>query len=344
MQTPGGEPFWSIGLNHVDSATLRYAENGNLWHDEFGNSMERWLATVRTDMQAWGFNTLGWNQELVEVSNYNSPHSRSFTFEEYQWLGMPYCHMLPFIESHQWESATRLPDIRSTEFADWCDYVARDQCGRMRDDPKLIGYWFTDCPTWVHHSKNTAWKAPLFDPSDLKTAAGRRELSNIATTYYRVTTEAIRRYDPHHLILGDRYEAMRPLPDEVVQAAMPFVDVLAFQCFGEAPVVSEKLSYWANLTGKPLLLADNAVWHPTAHRGWPPQEDRHLHPEKYATLHDVLRAMPECVGFHLCGAYARNRVRRYGLKDEKNQLDPSTAGITKVNHATQRWADSTSRD
>lgn len=340
---PEGAPFWSVGLNHVDSTTLRYVENGDLWRDKFGNSMERWLTTVREDMQAWGFNTLGWNQEVVVINDYNSNHSRSFTFEEYQWLGLPYCQMLPFIDSHQWESATRLPDIRSSDFADWCDYVARDQCARMRDDPKLIGYWFTDCPTWIHESNRRAWKAPLFDPTDLKTAAGKRELSDLAMTYYRVTTEAIRRYDPHHLILGDRYEAMRPLPDEVVQAALPFVDVLAFQCFGDASVVKEKLDYWANLTGKPVLLADNAVWHPTAHQGWPPREDRHLDPAGYAAIHDVLRAMPACIGYHLCGAYGRNRTRRYGLRDEKDLIDPSTAGIAAVNQSTLHWVEEQTR-
>ena len=337
LTAPSGEPFWSIGLNHVDAATLRHVENGDLWREKFGNSMERWLGAVREDLLGWGFNTLGWNQEVVVRSDYNSNHSRSFTFEEYQWLDMPYCHLLPFIESHQWEAATRLPDVRSNDFAEWCDYVARDQCARMRDDPKLIGYWFTDCPTWVHHDGRTAWKAPLFDPAGLKTDAGRRELSDLATTYYRVLTEAIRRYDPNHLILGDRYEANRPLPEEVVKAALPFVDVLAFQCFGDAPVVEQKLGYWAKLTGKPVLLADNAVWFPTAHQGWPPQEDRHHRPDGYAAITKILQALPQCIGFHLCGAYLRNRVRRFGLRDSAGEIDPSTTGITEVNRATAAW-------
>ena len=150
LSDPPGNPFWSIGMNHVDPATLRYADSGKVWSAEFGNSMERWLQTVEADLTGWGFNTLGWNQELVMWNDQNRSHSRSFTFEEYQWLNMPYCHLLPFIESHQWEVKTRLPDLRSRGFADWCDYVARDQCARMKNDPNLIGYFFTDCPTWIH--------------------------------------------------------------------------------------------------------------------------------------------------------------------------------------------------
>jgi hypothetical protein len=43
------------------------------------------------------------------------------------------------------------------------------------------------------------------------------------------------------------------------------------------------------------------------------------------------------VGYHLCGAHLRNRVRRYALKDENDQPDPSTADLATVNHTTARW-------
>ena len=68
-------------------------------------------------------------------------------------------------------------------------------------------------------------KGPLFDPEKLKTATGRNELFELATRYYRITHDPIRRYDKHHLILGDRYAAKAALPEEVVQAALPYMDV-----------------------------------------------------------------------------------------------------------------------
>ena len=48
--TPEGRPFFSIGLNHIDSATLRYKENAHLWRDKYDNSMEKWLKQVRNDL------------------------------------------------------------------------------------------------------------------------------------------------------------------------------------------------------------------------------------------------------------------------------------------------------
>ena len=342
--TPKGKPFFSIGLNHIDSATLRYRENVHIWRNKYANSMERWLEQVRSDLLRWGFNTVGWVQEVVTRNDQNHRHSRNFTFEEYQWLNMPYCHMLPFVDFHQWEIETRNPDISSKGFEEWCDYVARADCSRFADDPKLIGYFYSDCPTWAHIRKLNAWKGPLFDPARLESEAGRKELLQLASRYYKVTHDSIRRYDKNHLILGDRYEARARLPEEVVKAAMPYVDVLSFQCFGGAQIVSEKLGYWAKFSGKPVLLADNAVRAANA-SGSALKDNRYQDPQAYEDVMRVLRDIPECVGFHLCGAYICNRVRRGGLRDEQNQIATKAVnGITVVNQKVTRWVDEVTQD
>jgi hypothetical protein len=342
--TPDGQPFFSIGLNHIDSATLRYTENRHIWRDKYGNSMEKWLRNVRSDLLEWGFNTVGWVQEVVTRHDLNHRHSRNYTFEEYQWLDMPYCHMLPFVDFHQWEYETRHPDINGKGFEDWCDYVARAGCGRFADDPKLIGYFYSDCPTWVHVHKANAWKGPLFDPARLNSEVGRKELRQLAGRYYKVTHDAIRRYDKNHLILGDRYEARAPLPDEVVRAAMPYVDVLSFQCFGGARIVSEKLGYWAKFSGRPILLADSAVRTKSSSSGGS-RQPHHQDPQGYADVMHVLQQIPQCVGFHLCGAYVCNRVRRYGLRDEQDRADTEAVkGIARVNDEVARWVDRLARE
>ena len=270
-------------------------------------------------------------QEYVSINHQHQRHSRSFTPEEYRWLGLPYCHLLPFIESHQWEIETRLPKIDSPGFAEWCDYVARDQCVRYRDDKRLIGYFYTDCPVWVHSRPGNAWRGSLFDAKELASASGRKELSRLATHYYRTLHDAIRRYDPHHLILGDRYEALAPLPEEVVRGALPFVDVLSFQCFSPPAEIHAKLKRWADFSGKPVLLADAAHWAQPFQPGWPPQEDRTHDAATYTETLNRLLDLPSCVGYHLCGAYLKNNARRYGFRDARNQLEPHVAAMTRAN-------------
>ena len=36
--TPDGTPFWSIGINHIVSAALRFAEWDGVGEREFGNN------------------------------------------------------------------------------------------------------------------------------------------------------------------------------------------------------------------------------------------------------------------------------------------------------------------
>ena len=173
---------------------------------------------------------------------------------------------------------------------------------------------------------------PLFDPEKLKTSAGRKELFDLATKYYRITHDTVRRYDAHHLILGDRYEAARPIADEVIRAAEPFVDVLSFQHFATPDQVTANLNQWHQKTGKPVLLADHAavIRHPDgllSHDG-----------AGYARMLETLRQTPGCIGYHLCGAYLRNETRQRALRDAFETPDSeSLKSIVRANRATAEW-------
>ncbi|QDT98598.1 hypothetical protein [Gimesia aquarii] len=330
---PDGKRFFTLGLNHVDPATIRYPENIDQWRNGYGNSMKRWLTeSVAPNLKNWGFNTLGWNQEVITSKPLNHRHSRHFTREEYHWLNMPYCHQLPFADFHQWESETRNPDFFSEGFADWCDHVAREHCVPLADDPNLIGYFYIDCPCWLHVRKHNQWKGPLFDSQKLKTESGKAELRRLARQYYKVTHDAIRRYDQHHLILGDRYEANAPLTMEIIDSARPFVDVLSFQDFRD-PV--NHLHEWHRKSKMPVLWADGA-------RGIK-QDDGTIRNDGnwYAKTLSALRKNPGCIGAHLCGAYYRNRVRRRGLLDENEQPDIEMINaIRNANLLAEDWVKS----
>ena len=327
--TPDGIPFFSIGLNHIDPASLRYPENIDIWRDKYQGSTIEWLKqSVAPNLKKWGFNSIGWEQE-VTVRQW--PHSRSFTAEEHRAHNLPYCYMLPFIESHQWQQHTRHYDFKSSEWEEWCDYVARAHCAEFSRDPNLIGYFYSDCPTWIHTRPVNQWRGPIFDPDLLKSATGKKELQTLAQRYYQVTHDAIKRYDQHHLILGDRYEANAPLPMEVVKSALPWVDVLSFQDFQE-PV--KHLAYWFKQTNKPVLLADAAKikWRTE------PGEFTHNNGQWYAETLSQLHQNPGCVGFHLCGAYQRNKARRYGLLDEYENPDQENVKlIAAANQKIENW-------
>ena len=170
----------------------------------------------------------------------------------------------------------------------------------------------------------------MFDPERLKSEAGKKELRELAKAYYQTTHDAIRRYDRHHLILGDRYEANAPLPMEVVEEATPFVDVFSFQDFRN-PI--QQMDEWHKKTGKPVLLADAAGIGPQGIG----EKFKPNNGNWYATTLEAMHENPGCVGFHLCGAYQRNKSRRRGLLDEMEH--PDLVHVAQMKEANGKVAD-----
>jgi len=331
---PKGKPFYTLGLNHIDAATMMFEENVDIWRQKYDNSMEKWLRQVGKDIQKWGFNSTGWVQEVVIRNKHIHRQSRLFTYEEYQWLGLPYCHMLPFANFHHWDTEYRHPLFFTDAFEEWCDYVARAHCTRYAQDPNLIGYFYIDCPAWIHHKEKNAWKGAIVDPERAKTAEGKAELRKIAQRYYQVTHDAIRRYDPHHLIFGDRYEANNPMSETVIKTASEYIDVLSFQHFDTADEIAQNIRHFYKLTGKPILLADFGVPdYSTWEKGYFAQKTD-IYRSVLATLRDEV---PECIGMHFCGAYMRNNIRRHGLYDRQEELDKAFEAIYTENQLTQDW-------
>ena len=92
-----------------------------------------------------------------------------------------------------------------------------------------------------------------------------------AERYFKVTTEAIRRHDPNHLILGCRFAGLDGAPLAVWKAAGRFCDVITFNCYpwadidrnivldakGGTSLVSRFAKVHA-LTGKPLLVTERS--------------------------------------------------------------------------------------
>jgi hypothetical protein len=117
---------------------------------------------------------------------------------------------------------------------------------------------------------------------------------------------------------------------------MPYVDIFSFQCFGTADNIYQKLSRWGQYLGKPILLADSMINKEGFH-GWPPEQDRTQDDVQYGEIMKALRRIPECMGFHLCGAYIKNNARKYGLLDPRDKEEPTTQGIKKVNLDQMNW-------
>jgi hypothetical protein len=203
------------------------------------------------------------------------------------------------------------------EFTKWCDYLARAVALQHAESPNLLGYFLVDIPAWLPHASGHDFP----ELAGLSKTVRDRKLYDVASRYYETITAAIRRYDPDHLILGDRYNGDKGIPEPVLRAMAPFVDVVSVQRFA-GPSESgrrafrDDLARWSEQAGdKPVLVADHGNWTATAMNPQRVGLDSHAaRGEDYGRVLEAVRHEPWFAGLHWCG-YVENRGRGWGVKD-----------------------------
>lgn len=264
---PDGTRFVPFGINHLSAAVAPNGEGREL------TAVERAarLRQMRDDLQAWHFNTVG----------YDAPAE---LWDE-----------LPFIAASQ---LTQVQHVRPAGQAVYDDVFAPEfhakvrrqveaLCARTRDNPRCIGYWWTDTPRWDLEIAQRVWgKTWVSSLRELPDGAPGREryreflrgpgphddrvfLGLIARELYAVTASAFREFAPGRLIFGERYK-LGDHPPEVLREAAQFIDVLSIQPGPEVGPLAgpgrdethfdaARFDALHALTGKPILICDHQV-------------------------------------------------------------------------------------
>lgn len=328
---PSGKPFVSLGLNHLDDTDLRYPHNVEVFDRKYG-TRGKWAKGVVRDLEDLNFNTIGWTGQYISgdwgkaLDWFGDPidlgHSTPWPDELLLDAGMPYVVQIRVQEIEDWNGHPAFRDVYSEDFKKYADWIARRMTSDHKNSRNLIGYFLVDIPSWLPHASGRFW--PGFE--GLSPEEHDAKLFEVATQYYKTVTEAIRRYDPNHLILGDRYNGNKGIPEVVLRAMAPFVDVLSVQYFTgkteeEYAAMISDLRRWHEITGKPVVIADIGNWVPTEmnpHR----TSDMHTHAERgedYAQGLARVMAEPWIIGWHWCG-YIENLGRGWGIKDPYDEF------------------------
>ena len=121
-------------------------------------------------------------------------------------------------------------------------------------------------------------------------------------TYYRITGEAIKKYDPNHLYLGSRLHGGALSKPSIYTEAGKYVDIISINCYNVWTPSKTNMDMWS-AGKKPFFITefyakaeDSGLLNETG-AGWlvPTQEDRAKFFENF-TL--ALIEHPGCVGFH----------------------------------------------
>jgi len=206
-------------------------------------------------------------------------------------------------------------------FEQFCDEHAK-KLAAAKDDPWLLGHFsdnelpfrpgtltnFLSLPaTDVGQQAALAWLRARHGAQatvkDVTPADAADFLGVVVDRYFRIVSQAIKKYDPNHLFLGSRIHGAATRLPEVFKGAGPYLDVVAVNWYGVWTPDQERLAMWERQSGRPCLITE---WYAkgmdsglanTTGAGWvvKTQRDRGRFYQNFVL---GLLESPSCVGWH----------------------------------------------
>lgn len=306
LRDPAGRPWKALAIEKANmNGPVCEARGGvHPYGDALkaaGVTRRAWVDRTAARLKDWGFNMLGTSCDAW-LKEHGFAHAEMIAFGARVTRGDPALCIRPW----KGRCCEQFPNVFHPAFADTCETVAAEVCARYRDDPTLLGYYLDNELGWwgegdwyrcgmldyvlknlpPEHLAHRAALACLAKHgyADAASYLSARETARdpvrrhftrvLADEYFRLTTGAIRRHDPNHLILGCRFAGVQGAPDEVWAAAGAYCDVVTLNCYPTADFTNGILT--AGIHWRPLEAKKNTV------------EQRNLETE-LARLHGVAR-------------------------------------------------------
>ena len=287
LVTPRGNAFLSKGVNNVsfradDAPQLGYSPYQRAVQDKYG-SQEAWAKAAVERLRGWGFNTLGaWSSP--STFDHNMPYTVNlglatragadwlkgavgdFFSEDFEQKMGAACRQLcgprakdPWLLGYftdnelRWGADWRGKQSLLEEYLRLPEGAAGRKAAleflqqRYGDVAALNRAWETNITRW----EELSGREEVSGDAARKDQAAWQEV--VARRYFATCKNAIRKADPHHLILGCRFAGQAP--DPVLRGLRDSVDVVSFNNYGQtAP--AETLQNIYRLTGRPIMLTE----------------------------------------------------------------------------------------
>ena len=252
---PAGMPFAVLGIEKVDMGgmpceALGYSPYGRYCREHYPDTAA-WVRETAARLRKWGFNMLaaGCDTRAFEGEGFADTEIMNFG-PSFCGRGDD-CWISPFRSS----PCTALPNMFHPDFRSHCEKVAAQVVARHRGSPRLFGYYLDNELAWGGRFGNRM-DTGVFDTirgfPETHSArqaiegfvAGRevtRELKVsflrfAAERYFSIATEAVRKADPDHLVLGCRFAGLEGAHLEVWKAAAAHSDAVTFNLYPWADI------------------------------------------------------------------------------------------------------------
>ncbi len=313
--TPEGHGYRALGINHFHMMTSQDYDGA--------------IGKIRD----WGFN----------AGCYQGPR--------WMWDRYPYTKGINLVPTSGWkpDSQFGFRDVFDPRFLAALEESIRKIVEPQRENPNLIGYFWTDVPLWEREREGESWLS-FFRSLPAESAGGTawrtwKEknpdadendfLAVIARQLYSQAHAMIRKVDENHLIFGDRWHEI-DMPDHVVRESLPYVDAIAIQ-----PTSPEfNHAFFERVheeTGKPIYIADHVSSfateeHPvTMGQKAKNAKEYVAYYERYVT---TALSRPYLIGFNKCqfqDQVGSDGMLKQGLLRRDERPYPTVEGIRSAN-------------
>ncbi len=250
---PLGRGTVLLGVDHVTYWGHHSQRTGRSIHHEvnkvkFPNKAD-WEADTLRRLKDWGFNMLGAGCD-AKLKHRGLIHTIFLSIGDgLCWEGTdPEFYICP----NEHRPCSAFPNVFHPDFAAWADYTASRKCAPHKADPWLFGYFIDNELAWWGRSRQDTG---LFDyvstlPETHTARIAQRKfladrgvkgevpaevkldfLKLAADIYFRVSSEAIRRHDPNHLVMGARFAGLGGAHPAVWEISGKYCDVVTFNCY-----------------------------------------------------------------------------------------------------------------
>ena len=255
---PLGRGMVLLGIDHVKYQGHHSQRTGRSIHLEvnkrkFPNKAD-WEEDTLARLKKWGFNLLGAGCDPA-LKHRGLVHTVFLSIGD----GLCWNPERPdlYICPNEHRPCSAFPNVFHPQFAAWADWKARTGCAPHRDDPWLFGYFIDNELAWWGrgdrvtglfdavaklpdtHSAKIAQRKFLAErgvtgkPSDDDKLAFLKLAADI---YFRVSSEAIRRHDPNHIVMGARFAGLWGAHPVVWEVSGKYCDLVTFNVYPWADI------------------------------------------------------------------------------------------------------------
>lgn len=274
---PLGRGIVLTGVDHVKyqghwSARTKRSVHHEVNKKKFPDKRD-WETDTLNRLKKWGFNMLGAGCD-------SKLFRRGLVHTIFLRTGDALCWNAKddstWICPNEKRPCSAFPNVFHPKFAEFCDYQARLRCEEHRDDPWLLGYFIDNELAWWGRGKLATGlfdEVMKKDESHTAKIALRKFLKErgvegeapdevkldflrlVAELYFKHTSEAIRKYDPNHLVMGSRFAGVWGAHDAVWEIAGKYCDLVTFNMYPWADIDRNVMYLGRNRNSKTVVEA-----------------------------------------------------------------------------------------